>query len=332
MANKDSSRIDLVNIGLVILSCIAAYLFPLELLVFSFVVLGPLHYLTEISWLEKRGFFVRERFDYFFLVAMCLAIAILQFFKLPFSRTVPLAAALGCAIAFFFLSKTAHKIIAAVVICALAFFSREVPLYVFFFGVLLPTLIHVYVFTGLFILYGALKNRSMTGYLSLLVFAACSIVFFIFNPLLLGVSEYTFLGTKTPVGTGLSLTQFLGVPELGFGADTPTAEAGRIFLRFAAFAYTYHYLNWFSKTSVIQWHKVSRWRLGAVIVLWIFFVGFHAVNFRAGLFLLTMLSIGHVLLELPLNYQTILGIGSEIKKMTRVSMSNSAEKIPTSRS
>ena len=105
MANKDSSRIDLVNIGLVILSCIAAYLFPLELLVFSFVVLGPLHYLTEISWLEKRGFFVRERFDYFFLVAMCLAIAILQFFKLPFSRTVPLAAALGCAIAFFFLSK-----------------------------------------------------------------------------------------------------------------------------------------------------------------------------------------------------------------------------------
>ncbi len=94
---------------------------------------------------RKAGVFVRERFDYFFLVAMCLAIAILQFFKLPFSRTVPLAAALGCAIAFFFLSKTAHKIIAAVVICALAFFSREVPLYVFFFGVLLPTLIHVYV-------------------------------------------------------------------------------------------------------------------------------------------------------------------------------------------
>jgi hypothetical protein len=43
-----------------------------------------------------------------------------------------------------------------------------------------------------------------------------------------------------------------------------------------------------------------------------------------------MLSIGHVILELPLNYQTILGIGSEIKKMTRVSISNNAEKIPTS--
>ena len=42
---------------------------------------------------------------------------------------------------------------------------------------LVPTLIHVYVFTGLFMLFGALKSRSKTGLLS--------IVFFISIPVLL---------------------------------------------------------------------------------------------------------------------------------------------------
>jgi hypothetical protein len=316
MSRKDTSRIDLVNVGLMLFSCFMAYLFPLELLVFSFVVIGPLHYLTEISWLEEREFFVRGRFDYYWLIALCIVIAVLQFFKFPFSRTVPLAAAFGCALAFLFLRKTLHKIIAAVIICVLAFFSREVPLYTFFFGVLLPTLIHVYVFTGLFILYGALKNRSATGYFSLIVFLACGLIFFIFNPILFGISEETLFGSKSPVGIGTSLSQFLGVADFGPVGDEQDADAGRTFLRFAAFAYTYHYLNWFSKTSVIGWHKVSRWRLALVISLWIFFVSFHAVNFRAGLFILAMLSIGHVLLELPLNYQSVLGIAKEIRKRT----------------
>ena len=35
---------------------------------------------------------------------------------------------------------------------------------------LVPTLIHVYVFTGLFMLFGALKSRSKTGLLSILFF------------------------------------------------------------------------------------------------------------------------------------------------------------------
>ena len=31
---------------------------------------------------------------------------------------------------------------------------------------------------------------------------------------------------------------------------------------FLAFAYTYHYLNWFSKTLIIKWHQVAKKKFG----------------------------------------------------------------------
>ena len=55
MPNID--RINYLNIGLMIGACVAAYLFPFELFLFSYAVLGPLHYLTEISWLHERKLF-----------------------------------------------------------------------------------------------------------------------------------------------------------------------------------------------------------------------------------------------------------------------------------
>src|SRR2546430_5445042 len=42
-------------------SCLLAYAFPFELFLFSYAVLGPLHYLTEISWLHDRKYFVQAR-------------------------------------------------------------------------------------------------------------------------------------------------------------------------------------------------------------------------------------------------------------------------------
>src|SRR6185369_6487797 len=34
--------------------------------------------------------------------------------------------------------------------------------------------------------------------------------------------------------------------------------------RFLGFAYTYHYLNWFSKTGIIGWHRIGRGRGAAI--------------------------------------------------------------------
>jgi hypothetical protein len=36
------------------------------------------------------------------------------------------------------------------------------------------------------------------------------------------------------------------------------SKTGVLLMRFIAFAYLYHYLNWFSKTEVIRWHKVPK--------------------------------------------------------------------------
>jgi len=86
---------------------------------------------------------------------------------------------------------------------------------------------------------------------------------------------------------------------------------GIMLMRFIAFAYLYHYLNWFSKTEVIRWHKVPKIRFAAVILLWILACGAYAYDYSIGLNFLFFLSFTHVLLEFPLNIVSIVGIGTE---------------------
>jgi len=85
-------------------------------------------------------------------------------------------------------------------------------------------------------------------------------------------------------------------------------------MRLIAYAYTYHYLNWFSKTSVIRWHEVSKPRITAIVALWLLSVGLYAVNYRIGVIALYCLSFMHVFLEFPLNHVTFIGIGREVAK------------------
>ena len=44
-----TKKIDLLNIGLIALSLIIAIMLPFRLFSFSYAILGPLHYLTEIN-------------------------------------------------------------------------------------------------------------------------------------------------------------------------------------------------------------------------------------------------------------------------------------------
>ena len=85
-----------------------------------------------------------------------------------------------------------------------------------------------------------------------------------------------------------------------------------MFARFIAFAYTYHYLNWFSKTSVIRWHQVPKLRFAIVIVAWIASVALYLTEYNIGFRWLFLLSFLHVMLEFPLNHQSFIGIGKEI--------------------
>jgi len=51
-------RADAIHLGLMLLALAVAYVLPFELLLLSYAILGPVHYLTEISWLHDRKYFL----------------------------------------------------------------------------------------------------------------------------------------------------------------------------------------------------------------------------------------------------------------------------------
>src|SRR5438093_7570437 len=61
-------QVNYLNIGLMLAAAGAAFVRPFELFLFAYALLGPLHYLTEISWLHDRRYFTKGKHDYLFLV------------------------------------------------------------------------------------------------------------------------------------------------------------------------------------------------------------------------------------------------------------------------
>ena len=104
-----------------------------------------------------------------------------------------------------------------------------------------------------------------------------------------------------------------------FGLDGGVFDsaAGLAVMRLIAFAYTYHYLNWFSKTSIIRWHHVTRRRAVLIFAAWGGAVALYFFDYATGLSVLYMLSVLHVLLEFPLDHQTFAGIGTELRALVR---------------
>ncbi len=321
----NTKNIDLLNIGLMLISCMAAYVLPFELFLFSYAVLGPLHYLTEISWLHKRNYFSYGKYDFMYLSILAVLITFISFFATSLIDIAPalILIALISAIALAFIKEKQNRYIAIAIITLGCLLSYKVDFYKIFVSVFLPTLVHVYLFTGAFILLGALKNKSATGILSLIVFILCTACFFIYVPKL---SVYNLsLDIKKKYADMMMLNyeliNILHLDKLGDLYDKASiisifhSDNGYIVMRFIAFAYTYHYLNWFSKTSVIKWHNVPFIQLMVVIVLWAASVGLYFYDYGFGLRCLYLLSVLHVFLEFPLNYHSFVGIGKEIKNL-----------------
>ena len=310
-------RLDLLNIGLMLGSCALAFALPFDLFLFSYAVLGPLHYLTEISWLHKRDYFLPRRRDAFLLVVPLALLLAAHWGRergggLDMAFWGPLlnAAGLGMAVALVATRDARWRagIVAAAVVAGWAFADRSVAHDLL--RVLLPTLIHVWLFTGAFVLLGALRGRSPTGLASLAVFVGCSAACFLIQPV------------AWPEKVRAAYTSITGVNEIVFGwmngrkasglPELLSSMPGRGIVRFIAFAYTYHYLNWFSKTSIIQWHKIPRAWTYANLGLWAASVALYAYDYALGLAVLFGLSYLHVYLELPLNGRSFAGIGREL--------------------
>ena len=172
------------------------------------------------------------------------------------------------------------------------------------------TIVHVLVFTAAFVLYGALKRRSGAAIASLAIYAACVASFFLIPASPLAAASprvremYDFFAPLNE--------QLIALFRLEGGVYDALPV-----MRLIAFAYTYHYLNWFSKTSVIGWHHITRTRAAVIVLGWATAVVLYAVDYTLGLSVLYVLSVLHVLLEFPLNHQTFAGIGSELRSLVR---------------
>lgn len=322
-----TAQLNYLNIGLMACSAVAAFVFPFELFLISYAVLGPLHYLTEISWLHDRKYFTESKNrkrnkalrGWLILVALTLAVLIAGFMAV---EGAGIQASPKWEITFFYLvfasaliitlvEKRAARYVAlavSLVLLALLERSRYYVLFAFF----LVTIIHVFVFTGSFILYGALKGKSWSGFLSLVVFVACAISFFIYVPG--GHAAGNFVRQSYRSFNSLN-SELIKLFKLGPGntsSEVYESRSGLMVMRLIAFAYTYHYLNWFSKTSIIKWHLVPKSRTVMMIAVWVGALALYAYDYDTGMAVLFFISMLHVMLEFPLNHRTFAEIGKEL--------------------
>lgn len=282
-------------------SCLAVII-PFELFLLSYAILGPAHYLTEISWLNGRHFFTLKKYD-FLLIAAVVVITVL--FKLPNANLIFYT--FGLSFILLVVKGPVNRLLAFILLIAAGYFLLTHNIFRTIFGMYIPTLIHVYIFTGAFMLLGALKDKIVSGYIAFFVFLLCPVLLCLLftgyhtGPTAWAISNYGDFGR-------LNSTTLCN-PSL----NVYTNNASIILTRLIAFAYTYHYLNWFSKTRVINWHRISITRAAIIGLVWAASIALYFYNYRLGIKWLFILSLGHVILEFPLNHRSFIGIGRQLK-------------------
>jgi hypothetical protein len=283
-------RADAAHLWLLLVALGLAYAAPFELLVLAYVILGPAHYTTEISWLHDRKYFLSDRGGAAVLALLALGAA---FVGNPSWFGFALWSGL-IAGALFAATRSAGQgavlLIAATGLTAVMY-TRAPALAVV--GVLLPTLIHVSLFTLVFMTLGAWRSRSGAQALLIGCYLAAIGLVLAFPP-----SPATIVPGFTQVGK-----EYFGnvAPALSrvFGIRGPGLD-GRLW-GLLAFVYTYHYLNWFIKADVIRWADIPPQRLALVATVSVLSTGLYIDDYAFGFSVLLALSLVHVVLEFPLN-------------------------------
>ncbi len=302
MTNVKTNRINYYNIlAMLAASCLAVFI-PFELVLLSYAILGPAHYLTEISWLKGRQFFILKKYDYLVIIVVIIVSLLLN---LPSANLIFYT--FGLSFILLSLRGSLNRLLAFIILIIAGYFLLTNNILRTIFGLYVPTLIHVYVFTGAFMLFGALKDKIVSGYLSFIVFLIC--------PVLLCVLFTSYHNTTA----AWAISNYRDFGKLNTttlrnqSIDIYTSQASIILTRLIAFAYTYHYINWFSKTRIINWHRISITRAVIIGLIWAASVALYFYNYRLGIKWLFLLSPVHVILEFPLNQRSFIGIGRELR-------------------
>ncbi len=322
---------DFLNVVFILIAAISALILPFELFLFSYAFLGPIHYLTEINWLNSRKFFAKSKLPIYLIISATLALSLLYFtnyFQLSpsFLSKQRLASMATYAILLSFVFVLFTELLSEKLTI-----SKYPQIFIFFMSLLLtvillrknyqvhlvtfvflPTLIHVFLFTFFFMWFGYLKKPNSLGLLSLvlmliipLAIAFLPFEIFNFNTSTAAIDTYSNSGFQTLNRVLYSIFDSSITTETNF---YETIKGIKI-QSFIAFAYTYHYLNWFAKINIVGWAKsISKINLLVILCLWGLAVGLYIYNFKIGLLALFFMSLGHVLLEFPLNIKVMKGI------------------------
>jgi hypothetical protein len=302
MNTAQLNRINYYNVLAMLAAACLAVLIPFELVLLSYAILGPAHYLTEISWLKERQFFTTKKYDYLLLIPVIIITLLL---KLPFANL--LYYTFGLSFILLVVKARVKQALAFALLVVAGYFLLTNNLLRTIFGLYIPTLIHVYLFTGAFLLYGALKSKHVSGYIALLVFLACPVLLTVLftnhntQPATWAINGYGYFAN---LNTTTLRSQHINIY---------TNQASIVLTRIIAFAYTYHYINWFSKTRVINWHRIPVKRAIIIGLIWIASVILYFYNYRLGIKWLFLLSLAHVILEFPLNHHSFIGIGRGLR-------------------
>jgi hypothetical protein len=293
--------IDTLHLGLMLSALGLTYLVPFELLLLSYVVLGPAHYATEISWLHDRKYFLPRRGIAIALAAVAIIAALIDnaswFGFVMWSAFVmsALLAATTTALQSMILFMVALVLTAVMV-------SNGASIAVV--GILLPTLIHVSLFTLVFMMLGAFRSGQRVQWvLVALYLAAIALVLLAPPSAATLIPSFAAAGHNYFANVGPALGRLFGIPNLLL--DTRLTSL-------LAFIYTYHYLNWFIKAEVIRWNAMSRRRLALVIAASAASTALYFYDYAFGFTALLALSLAHIVLEFPLNSLALRQLGAAI--------------------
>src|SRR6202042_2293156 len=281
--------VDVVHLGLMLAALAITYLVPFELLLLSYVVLGPAHYFTEISWLHDRKYFLPRRNVAFGLAGVAIVAALID--NAAWFGFVIWMAFVACAL----LTTTTAAQSAALTIVALGvtavMAANGSSLAVL--GILLPTLIHVSLFTLVFMVLGAVRSGSKMQALLVLLYLAAILILLVVPP---------SAETQIPAFAKVAQEDFGKVePALEWPIGIVTKKLDARLTSLLAFVYTYHYLNWFIKAEVIRWAAIPRLRLALVAAASAASTALYFYDYAFGFTVLLALSLVHVVLEFPLN-------------------------------
>ncbi|PYJ00405.1 MAG: hypothetical protein DME25_20860 [Verrucomicrobia bacterium] len=141
--------------------------------------------------------------------------------------------------------------------------------------------------------YGTLRSRSGWGYFNLVSMVLAVLVIAIY-PVRTESLQLSDSVVQLTLASAFHQINYLINHWFGTMQDNKADLGSPAFFKvqsFIAFAYTYHYVNWFSKTSIIKWHQVEKKKFVFSAVLWVVSLALYEVDYRLGFAAVAVLSL-----------------------------------------